>query len=484
MKRSIKPQTLALLSAFCLLMTSCSGQVAEETIPESSAEQTTEETTEETDAAFTPIELTEDYDGPILGVENWHIEYEDVSWGSISYVNTYLIDDDTGTEFAAYGGVQGEARAFLTDLNDDGELELVCNTHMGSEEDMHSYTCIFRSNGDGVEMAFPCYGDLESDILLPNYPLVAEESGIDIDVNNYLDFEDRFDPDTNIILLTDRNDGTEYEIGYDCLQFVPYASSDGEDESELELPSDDIDIVYETAEPVVTDVSDTEKEVTFYRDGTEIEGKLYLPEGDGPFPVVVLSCGLMQPYTDYEADAQHFADNGYAAVVFSFMEYSDPDGDMPNDFGEVFMSQTKDLYAVMDSLGYLPKVDSDNVYLWGHSFGGLITAFAGCDRESEVSGMILVEPAIIVGGSLTVTYEDGTIATLRIYDLLDDCNLNTVFYMGTHDGYGDDPTSFDMEIELMPSAELVIIDGADHFFEGEYGEEMVEDACDKIASWQ
>ena len=32
--------------------------------------------------------------------------------------------------------------------------------------------------------------------------------------------------------------------------------------------------------------------------------------------------------------------------------------------------------------------------------------------------------------------------------------------------------------------ELVIIDGADHFFEGEYGEEMVEDACDKIASWQ
>lgn len=48
---------------------------------------------------------------------------------------------------------------------------------------------------------------------------------------------------------------------------------------------------------------------------------------------------------------------------------------------------------------------------------------------------------------------------------------------------GDDPTSFDQVLSAMSSAELVVIDGADHFFEGEYGEETVEDACDKIASW-
>ncbi len=52
---------------------------------------------------------------------------------------------------------------------------------------------------------------------------------------------------------------------------------------------------------------------------------------------------------------------------------------------------------------------------------------------------------------------------------------------GTHDGYGDDPTSFDQVPSAMSSAELVVIDGADHFYEGEYGEETVEDACDKIA---
>ena len=211
--------------------------------------------------------------------------------------------------------------------------------------------------------------------------------------------------------------------------------------------------------------------------------KVYLPEGDGPFPVIVLSCGLLQPYTDYEADAQRFADNGYAAVAFSFIDYSDPDAEQPSDYGQVFLSETRDLYAVMDSLEYLPEVDCDCVYLWGHSMGGLVAAFAGCDRASEVMGLILVEPAIVIGEELQVAYEDGSCETLRIYDLLESCGLDTVIYMGTHDGYGEDPTSFDQVLEIMPSSELVIIDGADHFFEGEYGEMMVDDACAKIALW-
>ncbi len=200
--------------------------------------------------------------------------------------------------------------------------------------------------------------------------------------------------------------------------------------------SDTVDISYSTAEPVISDISDTVKEITFYRDGMEIEGKLYLPEGDGPFPVIILCCGLMQPYSDYEADAQGFADNGYAAVVFSFIGYSDPNGENPTNYGKVFLSETRDLYAVMDSLEYLPEVDSDCAYLWGHSFGGLVAAFTGCERTSEVMGLILVEPAIIYGEELAVTYEDGFTETLRIYSLLKTCELDTVIYMGTHGARG------------------------------------------------
>ena len=60
--------------------------------------------------------------------------------------------------------------------------------------------------------------------------------------------------------------------------------------------------------------------------------------------------------------------------------------------------------------------------------------------------------------------------------------MNTIIYMGTHDGYGEDPASFDKVLEVLENGQLVIIDGADHFFKGEYGQQMVEDACEKIAS--
>ena len=53
--------------------------------------------------------------------------------------------------------------------------------------------------------------------------------------------------------------------------------------------------------------------------------------------------------------------------------------------------------------------------------------------------------------------------------------------MGTHDGYGEDPASFDKALEVLENGQLVIIGGADHFFEGEYGQMMVEDAREKIA---
>ena len=479
MKKTILLPSAAIL-AMCIFMTSCS-QPATEEVPASLPEESVIETTAE---PLEPIEITEDYEGAVLGVENWHMETEDLSWGSVAYINIYLIDDDTGKAFAAFGGLADEVCAFLTDLNSDGGYEVVCNTNMGTTSEMLSYTCIFRLNDGVIEIAYPCYGDLENSSFNTMYPTVAKKLDLDINSLNCNDYCDKYDFGTDKILLVDLVNNAEYEITYDCLDFCPYALPDTDETGQTEqTPSDEIDIIYETADPVITDISDTVKQITFYRNGMEIEGKLYLPEGDGPFPVIVLSCGLMQPYEDYEADAQGFADSGYAAVVFSFIDYSDPNGEQPSDYGAVFLSETADLYAVMDSLDSLPGIDTDNVYLWGHSLGGLIAAFAGCNRGSEVKGMLLVEPAIVIGEELAVTYEDGTCETLRIYDLLADCDLNTVIYMGTHDGYGEDPTSFDQVLEVLPSGELVIVEGADHFFEGEYGEMMVEDACEKIASW-
>lgn len=432
---------------------------------------------------FTPIEVTAEYKDPLLGVEKWSVVKEELSWGGAKLNNVFFVDTATGKKFAAYSGPVDKISAYLSDLDGDGQPELVCNSAWGTPPEFTSHSSVFRLNNGVIEIASPCYGDLKKNSSTENYPTVAKKLGIDINADNFRNFSDRYDPSTNTIRLINA-DGTEREIPFDCLefeQFLGYESDSGSGTDQI--PSDEIDIKYKTAEPEISDVSDREKTIIFFRDGMKIEGRLYLPKGNGPFPTVVLSCGLMQPFSDYIEDAKTFADNGYAAVVFSFNGYSDPNAPEPSDNGKVFLSETADLYAVLDSLKSLPKVDSEKVYLWGHSFGGLVTAFAGCMRSSSVKGMLLVEPTITVGENLTVTYEDGTSKVLRIYGLLKECKLKTVIYVGTHDGYGDTPGSFDKVLGCLPSAKQVTIDGSDHFFKGEYGQKMVKDACKQIASW-
>lgn len=65
----------------------------------------------------------------------------------------------------------------------------------------------------------------------------------------------KYDLDTNSILLINLADGSEYEISYDCLKFSQYLTEESEESGDAEqIPSDDIDIDYETTAPLVTDM--------------------------------------------------------------------------------------------------------------------------------------------------------------------------------------------------------------------------------------
>lgn len=484
MKKTLFTPFVAVL-AMCLAVTSCSQAVTE--APASSSEESVTETTVK---PFEPILITEDYDGPILGVENWHIDTGNLSFSQWAYYSYHFIIDDTGVEFACYAGVPDEANAYLADLDGDGNPEFVCNEQTGRFGQMKYHTVIFRLNNGVIERGFYCLGDWdfsikgEYDIEEETYPLFAAANGIDITTANSNQFSDQYYPDSNKIVLTNESTGEQYDMNYDYLVFYPFITEEADNTEPALESSVDGDIVYTTDKPLVADISATEKKLVFHRDDTEINGKLYLPEGDGQYPVIILSCGLSQPYTDYESKAKLFAANGYAAVVFDFttnIDGSVPESGAFDNQGEVLFSQIKDLYAVMDSIDSLPGVDDSDVYIWGHSFGGLVTAYAGRRRASEIKGLILVEPTIAMNEYI-VMQEEPKIA-VNIFEMLGKISADTVIYMGTHDGYGDDPTSFDLALEVLPSGELVIIEGADHFFEGEYGDKMVEDACGKIVSW-
>ena len=61
------------------------------------------------------------------------------------------------------------------------------------------------------------------------------------------------------------------------------------------------------------------EELSFFREGFRIAGRLYLPEeGEGPFPLVILCHGYGGNMRNLAGYAEIFAVEGYAAVIFDF----------------------------------------------------------------------------------------------------------------------------------------------------------------------
>lgn len=160
-------------------------------------------------------------------------------------------------------------------------------------------------------------------------------------------------------------------------------------------------------------------------------------------------------------------------MVYTFVDYTEDDIHDQDD--KVFLSEIADLNAVLDNLGELSNVDTDSIYLWGHSFGGLTSTYVGIQRSDEIKAIIGVEPTLPVAEKMVLDTEPK--ATLRIYSLMKDMKIPMLIFTGTHDGFGETPDAFNDALAASDKVELKIIDGADHFFEGEAETEMVKFAC-------
>jgi uncharacterized protein len=109
--------------------------------------------------------------------------------------------------------------------------------------------------------------------------------------------------------------------------------------------------------------------VTFASEGIEIVGDLYLPEGDGPFPVVVMAGGwcyvkeLIQP--QYGA---YFVDAGYAALIFDYRCFGESGGE-PRQHIDPW-DQIEDYRNAISFVATLPEVDASRIGIWGISYSG------------------------------------------------------------------------------------------------------------------
>ncbi len=116
--------------------------------------------------------------------------------------------------------------------------------------------------------------------------------------------------------------------------------------------------------------------VSFKSEGRKVTGLLNLPKGNGPFPVIVMLRGFVDP-TIYETGmgtkrvAQVLAQNGFITLAPDFLGYGGSDNPSQDVFEERFQTYTVALDALA-SVATLEKADKNKIGLWGHSNGGQI----------------------------------------------------------------------------------------------------------------
>ncbi|MBE6752748.1 MAG: alpha/beta fold hydrolase [Ruminococcaceae bacterium] len=253
----------------------------------------------------------------------------------------------------------------------------------------------------------------------------------------------------------------------------------------------------------IVELSGNEKGMTFYRDDLMIYGEMSMPEGDGPFPAVIISPGMQATFYGNKLYARELAKNGIAALSF---EFTGTNNISTGSFSQSsVLTHAADLNVVIDVVASLPEIDSDNLFLWGHSFGGLTSAYVATQRPEDIKGLILLEPSLQIPDQYRELYPEGSeipetpdsasdlskkfiedAISIDIFELMPSFDKEVLIFRGTafpkreEDEHAQFMAVLEAGAEAFPNAQLVTIDGADHFFTPPYSNEVTSRALELL----
>ncbi|WP_067024194.1 alpha/beta hydrolase family protein [Streptomyces dysideae] len=120
----------------------------------------------------------------------------------------------------------------------------------------------------------------------------------------------------------------------------------------------------------------TQYAVTYESNGLTISGIMNVPDGDGPFPALVLAHGYIDPavYTTGRGLAREqdlLARNGYVVLHTDYRNHAGSDDDPDNDVN-LRLGYTEDVIAAVLALrsAARPNIDDERIGLLGRSMGG------------------------------------------------------------------------------------------------------------------
>lgn len=137
-------------------------------------------------------------------------------------------------------------------------------------------------------------------------------------------------------------------------------------------------------------------------DGVELAAWLYLPDGPGPHPTVVMSHGFTAlRRMGLDAYASVFHDAGLACVVYDHRNWGDSGGEPRHETDP--WRQLDDMREVVSWARALPALDENHIGVWGTSYsGGHALMMGALDRRvsAVVAQVPLVDGDAFFGASL------------------------------------------------------------------------------------
>ncbi|KKT88587.1 MAG: Peptidase S9 prolyl oligopeptidase active site domain protein [Candidatus Moranbacteria bacterium GW2011_GWC2_45_10] len=142
----------------------------------------------------------------------------------------------------------------------------------------------------------------------------------------------------------------------------------------------------------------TRYHITYKSEGFTISGIMNVPKGEGPFPILVLNHGYIDPkvYTNGQGlkrEQDFFARNGYVVLHSDYRSHAQSDFDPANEV----RPRSGYVEDVLNAVSALEKsnfafVDKENIGMLGHSMGGGITTNVMVTKPDAAKAFVLLAP--------------------------------------------------------------------------------------------